>query len=310
MAMTGTVTNYNMFDHVMVDSFQKGIKETPEVGKDLYEEIPSGTASLVHTWTNFASGMKLYKKGDAKASANLERFSYSIENAHYYNMLTVDKDDLADEMFGAYEINIKNMAIQAKTLKGKKIFNLFNNAFASTLSYDGAAWCSASHTLGQSTINNLRTGALSTANFDEAYEALLGFTMFPDDATEDPVVLNDLNRVALVVSPTNLMTAREIVVAKTIGEGVDNIRSGLGVDIIINPYATTSAQKAYWFLVNVGAGIKPTMWQRRTEPTLTNTANLNDTESIKRNGITYCVDMRGAALPTFPHLLIGSTGAA
>lgn len=310
MAMTGTVTNYNMLDSVMVNSFQKGIKEYPDVGKDLYEEIPSGTASLVHTWTNFASGMKLYRKGDAKASANLERFTNSIENSHYYNMLTIDKDDLDDEMYGAYELNIKNMAVRAKALKGQKIFGLFNNAFSGTLAYDAAAWCSASHTLGQSTINNLRTGALSTANFDEAYEALLGFTMFPDDATEDPVVLNDLNRVALVVSPSNLITASEIVKAKTIGEGVDNVRAGLGVDIIVNPYATTSAQKAYWFLVNIGAGIKPTMWQRRMEPTLTTTANIDDTESIKRNGITYCVDMRGAALPTFPHLIIGSTGAA
>jgi phage major head subunit gpT-like protein len=310
MAMTGTVTNYNMVNSVMVNAWQKAIQDYPEVGKDLYEEMPSGTASLVQVWTSYTSGMKLLKKGDAKVSANLERFTHSIENAHYYNMLNINKDDLDDEMYGGYEIGIKNMAIGAKSLKGKKIFGLFNNAFASTLSYDGAAWCSASHTLGQSTINNIRTGALSTANFDEAYEALLGFTMFPDDATEDPVVLNDLNRVALVVSPSNLMTAREIVVAKTIGDGVDNIRSGLGVDIIVNPYASTSDQKKYWFLVNVGAGIKPTMWQRRMEPTLTTTAKIEDTESIKTNGITYCVDMRGAALPTFPHLLIGSTGAA
>lgn len=91
----------------------------------------------------------------------------------YAQSLPISKDLFDDNMFNNWSENVRQFAQMARITQDITAFNLFNNAFGTTLTADGIAAVSASHTNIQgATVSNSISGALSDTTLNTAIVAL------------------------------------------------------------------------------------------------------------------------------------------
>lgn len=306
MALIDNVGKYKMLDTEISNAFQAGLEETQDDMQMLYVDVPSGNKQTAYNFFEHTPGFRELGYDEPKVMRNLSRNEYVITNKHFEDTIRINEDDFEDDNFGMYPMQAKQIGELAKKIKSERTGALLNGAFSTTTTYDGSAWCSNSHTLGVSTINNLMTEALDANAFEAAYNKLMGFTVQPDIESK-PRKLNGRKKLALVVPPELEITARKIVEVKTLSTGGENIYAKLNVEIVVNDYDESSGK--YWFLMNIGGAVKPIFWQNRKSPVLrSNVGTPNDIERMLRSGIIYTVDVRGEALPTHPWLIVGSNG--
>lgn len=122
--------------------------------------------------------------------------------------------------------------------------NVFNNGFATGVTWDGDFIFSATHNIGTTgnTQSNLVTGALSDTTLNTALT--LGMTLKDHDGLEDPISFK-----YLLVPPALEKKAKELVYSSLNPESANNNKNtyqNLGIQVVVWPMLTSTTA---WFLV-------------------------------------------------------------
>lgn len=141
-------------------------------------------------------------------------------------------------MHGVWARIVQDMALKARVTQDYNAFGIFRGAFTTTLTADGAAWISATHTLinGQ-TYSNLITNPSGTGlTSDSLYALIVALRQQPDQAG---VLLGNVP--SILVVPTKLFKkAIELTDSALIADSANNAinvyRSAYGFRVMTSPY--------------------------------------------------------------------------
>lgn len=206
---------------------------------------------------------------DERNIARLRNYEMQIRNRKWANGLEVDQDDIDDDALGMYEPAIAELATEAMFHRYDLLLQCLIGGFGTTLfgpCYDGLAFFSASHKDGDGpTQNNLTTGALTTANYRAAWQAMMSLK----DENGHPMRVAPTH---LVVGPALRATARDLLLAERNANGSSNtdfqtvelvVSQQLQNGIVINGSTVNAASQ--WFMLDLSRPVKPLIFQMRKQ---------------------------------------------
>jgi hypothetical protein len=224
IATANTVTLFkpmNIDRAAYIEEIYKGVGLYPTVGE--IGQVPVSTPQVANKLTTYVLP-----------------FAQGVE---------LSKDLFADQMHNVWSRTVESMALMAKVTQDQNAFKIFRNAFTTTLTADGAALVSASHTLiNGSTYSNLVTGALTT---DTLNDAIIALKQQPNQAN---VTLG--NAPAYLVVPSKIWKhAIEItdsaLTADLANNNLNVYRSNFGIMVYTSPWldAVNGGSDTAWFLL-------------------------------------------------------------
>lgn len=165
--------------------------------------------------------------------------------------ITLSKDWFDDNMHYMWERTIKDLALKARVTQDYNAFGWFRGAFTTSLTADGAAWISDSHTLSNGqTYDNKITAALSDTSLNTAIVML---RQQPDQAG---VVLGNVP--AYLVVPSALFKkavalTESALIADSANNNINVYRSAYGITVYSSPYLDNvtgvGGSDTAWFLL-------------------------------------------------------------
>lgn len=199
----------------------------------------------------------------------------------YANSVDIPKEFFDDNKHGSYEGMVKDMGETARITKNMTGFGIYRNATGTTLTADGVALGSASHTtINGDTVSNLNTSAsLGESTLDDAIVALR--EMKAQDGT-----IRGTNPVALLVPPALFKKAKEITDSELRSDTANNdmnVYKGVyGISVYTSPYmgAAAGGSDTTWFLL--GRNHSVTRWVREAVSTY-----LNDYTDTRNHNYVY-----------------------
>lgn len=285
-------------------SFEKGINDARTIAEPLYEVVASTSDANAYSWMGHIPGFREWFKYQSRVIRNVKTYNYIVPNREFEDTISVHANDIADNNLNQFAPIAKNMGALGKLVPDELTFELLNNGFTTTKTYDDKTWFADDHTIGLSTIDNKRTAVLSETSLSEAIEALTGFTVKPDKLSKSRPLNPIADKLLLVVPPALKMTALGLVGKEYQTGGENNILYKMA-DVLSTSYLSSSTA---WFLLNVGAPIKPIYMQDRESLTFKQFSPSDSTETFMKKEFLYGANCRKTALPTFPYLAIGSLG--
>lgn len=173
----------------------------------------------------------------------------------YANSLQISKEFFDDNMHGTYSAMVQKFATNARSTRDKNAFGIYRNAFTTTLTADGAAFISSSHTtLADGTVSNIVTGALSPTSLNSAIVSLL------EQKSQDGVVMGE-QAAFLLVASANFKNATEIVGSELVSNSANNavnvFSSTYNIMVFQSPYlgAAQGGSDTAWFLLSRNHGV-------------------------------------------------------
>lgn len=285
--------------------FEKGIDEAGPIADPLFEVVPSTSNANAYSWLAHIPGYKEWFRGESRVLRNVQTLDFVVSNRQFEDSLAIAENDVKDNQLNQFAGLSKSLGRVGRLVWDELVFELFNNGFVSTLTYDSKTWFADDHTVGIGTIDNLRTAALDSTSLGEAQTALMDFTVQPDKlSTARP--LNPSQELILLVAPANFLVAKALLENEKNAAGATNTLFGTA-KIMVSSWLTSSTA---WFLCNVAGGQKPVKLQDRESLRLINTTPMSSDYTLLTGNLLFTSSMRCAALPTHPWLVIGSTGVA
>lgn len=210
-----------------IEEIFKGVGLFSSIGET--QQVPAGTPAVRNKLTTY-----------------IEDFAESI---------SLSKNLFDDNMHGVWSRSVSDLATKARITQTDNAMALFRGAFTTTLTADGSAWISSSHSLiGGGTQSNLVSGALSDSTL---YDAIVALRQMKDQAG---VIMGCMP--AYLIVPTALWKkATQItdsaLVADTANNNINVYRSALGITIYTSPYldAVAGGSDTYWFLLARNHGV-------------------------------------------------------
>lgn len=157
---------------------------------------------------------------------------------------------------GVWARTVTDLALKARVSQDQNAFKIFRGGFTTTLTADGVALFSASHTLiGGGTVSNLISGALSVATIN------LGIIALAEQKDQAGVLLGQQPAV-LLVPPALIKKAIEYtdsaLIADLANNNINVYRSAYGFRVFSNPYlgAAAGGSDTAWFMLARNHGIK------------------------------------------------------
>lgn len=249
-------------------------------------EAPSENAQEAYQWLGSVPAMKEWV--DEKTLEQLRGFNYSITNKDWEATLQVDRNHIEDDQLGMYKPRIMELADEAKRHLDELVSLLLKNG-AATLCYDGQYFFDTDHAEGDSgTQSNKLTGTgVTVAALQTDFRAArAAMWKFKNDRGK-PYMRGEPQ--LQVVCPPDLQGAfEELLNATTIGN-TTNVLKGAAT-LKVNQYLTDVND---WFLLNVGAPLKPFIAQMRKRPEFVALDNPNASETVfMKKKFLYGVEAR------------------
>jgi hypothetical protein len=174
---------------------------------------------------------------------------YTILIKDFANGIDISKDLYDDNMHGVWAADVRDFALKARVSQDQHSFQIFRNAFTTTLTADGVSFINAAHPLiGGGTTSNLITGGLSTTTLNTAIVRLR------EQVDQSGVILGGVPTI-LLVPPALLKLALEITESALIADSGNNAinvyRSAYGFTVWSSPYMGLAAggSDTAWFLL-------------------------------------------------------------
>lgn len=167
----------------------------------------------------------------------------------YEKSVEVPRTFYNDAKHDAIAKMVQDMGLKGQITRDKEAMKLLINAFTTTLTADGVALCSASHTaISGDTISNLKTSAaLSPTTLNNAIVALMELK------DQDGVIRGTTPR-ALLVPPALFKYAKELtgseLAVDTANNNLNVFRGVYGIEVYTSPYlgAAAGGSDTSWFL--------------------------------------------------------------
>lgn len=248
-------------------------------------EVPSATKTIVHQWLGRVGAMREWV--DTKAVDQLRGLDFSVSSKDWEATLSVDRNDIEDDLLGMYNPRIQELGQRAKQHPDKLLSEL---RVANGLCYDGQNFYDTDHAEGDSgSQSNLLSGAGGTAaNIrTDWFKAKAALRKFKDDKGE-PFVLSLGETDALAVIPPDL---------EAVFDEVNNPAPGATTPKTRIPYEVDPrlSDQADWYVDYVGAPVKPFMHQTRKAVNFVSLDDPNASETVfMRKKYHYGVEGRYA----------------
>lgn len=236
-AIVRTELDFVFFQEFQYDATEPGIA-TAGSGELFKPQYTTHAAEIYEVF----KGVGLYSQTAETGTVPLD--TPKVANKVFVNVLDwtkgveLSKDMFDDNMHGVWSRIVSDMATKARVTQDYNAFGLFRGAFTTTLTADGAALVSATHTLinGQ-TYSNLITNPSGTGlTSDSLYAMIVGLRQQVDQAG---VLLGNVPSILLV--PTKLFKkAIELTDSALIADSANNAinvyRSAYGFKVMTSPY--------------------------------------------------------------------------
>lgn len=271
------------------------------VGLELAMETPSSNAVETWGWFEKISGMKELT-GEAKVE-DLAASSYTIPNKEWEDTVAIPEADFERDKYGQYGKLIQLMGAGSKAHDAEKIAELLMGGFSQKC-YDGSNFFATNHKYESNPkigYSNKLTNKLSAKSFEKAREMI---RVIPNAAGKP---MGNGRNLVLVVSAKNETVARQILEAEQV-DGTTNINRNCAKILVwsaidmVNPDA--------WFLVELGAIVKPFVIQREKATQLIVCDDPEDSTVQKTHKYTYQAYKRAGYGYAFPQYAVGSDGSA
>jgi len=274
--------------------------ETPEIFKQVdidnaahIEEVLSGGGGF---WD-----VKSEEQPVASASprvANLVTY-YAVT---YAKQLQISKEFFDDNMHNTYAAMVTKFAANARATRDLNAFKLYQNAFTTTLTADGAAFISTSHTtIADGTVSNrvANNPTLTPTSLNTAIVQLMQLK------SQDGIIMGG-QPAYLLVAPAGFKNAQEItgsaLVADSANNAINVFSSTYQISVWQSPYLGSAAggSDTAWFLLGRNHGVTRYIREEITTSLVDYIYSSNDNYVYKGRfrevvGVTDYVDAVGSA---------------
>lgn len=266
----------------------------------LYTEVatvtPSTTDAETYAWLGDIPGMREWI-GDREIQ-NLSASDYTIKNKDFELTVGIDRNAIEDDKIGLYNTSVEMLGHSAAMHPDKLVFELLKKGFTERC-FDGAAFFSDKHEIGEKKVSNKGTAKLSLDAYIAARSGMMSLT----NSKGEPLNLIP-NR--LVVPPALEKAAMDITEADFIN-GTRNTMKGTAKPLVVPQLAGSDTA---WFLMCTTMPIKPLIYQQRKKPKFVSKTNETDDNVFMSKRFIYGVDSRGNAGFGFWQMAYGSDGTA
>ena len=276
--------------------FNKALEEQ----KPLYERVatvtPSTTDAETYAWLGDVPGMREWI-GEREIQ-NLAGSDYVIKNKDFELTVGVGRNAIEDDKIGLYNPSIQMLGQSAAMHPDELIFELLKDGFTEKC-FDGEAFFSASHKIGEKTVSNKGTAKLTLDAYVAARSAIMSLTNSKGRALG--LVPN-----LLVVPPALEGVARSITQSDFIN-GSTNTMKGTAEALVVPQLA---GKDTAWYLLCTTRPIKPLIYQQRKKAKFVSKTAENDDNVFFQKTYLYGADSRGNAGFGFWQMAYGSDGSA
>lgn len=231
---------------------------------------------------------------DNKITFNVVNFAKSID---------VPKNFFDDNMHGSYEKMVRDFGRKGNITQNDNAFSLYRDAFTNTLTADGAALVSDTHTtISGDTVDNKLTAALSDSSLNDAIVKLI------EQKDQSGVVSGNMPA-TLLVPPALFKEASEITDSElrsgTANNDVNVYSSKYNITIATSNRlgAAAGGSDTAWFLLSNNHSVR--RWVRQGIQT-----DLVDYKYQRNNNYIYKGEFREVVGAVDYVGIVGSTGAA
>lgn len=232
---------------------------------------------------------------------NMKVWDYSLTNRTWELTIGVKRELFEDDRLGIIKPQFQNMGMQMALHPDTLLGQLFSNAFTTGLCYDGKAFIATNHPIVGGTVSNKVTGALTSDNFAAAIKLLREMKDYEGNPID---VLGMGGKLMLVVGPALEATARALLLAQQGASGASNTDYQRAMLKVFNRITGNA-----WFLMVVGAPMKPFILQMRRRPEVVARDQVSDDNVFNDNEVRYGADGRWEMGYGLYQLAVGSTGA-
>jgi phage major head subunit gpT-like protein len=277
--------------------------------------IPSNTRQVTYGWM---ARIPIMRKWVGSRSLNaIATHARTVTNEPFENTTVLERDDVEDDQFGIFNMNISFLAAQATKWPDQQLAAFLRIA-NTVIGYDGTGVYSTAHPVnggdvsggpaaGASNQSNLFVNtALTYDNYVAVRTSMMAYK--GEDNQPLTVVPN------LLVVPPQLEGAAKLILEADFLAGVNavntapqsNTYKGTAKILMIPELADKPNN---WWLLDTTKVVKPLMWQLRQAPRFTYLVNPADYNVFMQKQFVYGVDSRGAAAETLWFLSAAATSA-
>jgi phage major head subunit gpT-like protein len=286
---------------------------TPTWNGQIATEMPSSSRQVTYGWLARIPIMRKWL-GERQIHA-LATHSRTVTNEKFELTDSLSVDDVEDDQFGLFNMNLSFMAAQAAKWKDQMIAQLLRDATSIT-GYDGKAIYATDHPVNGGDVSGGPTGtaqsnlnlnkALTYDNYVAARAQMMSFV--GEDGQPLGVVPN-----LLVVPPQREGDAKLILEADFLS-GIQanttapqaNTYKG-SAKILVVPELADKPNN--WWLLDTTKVVKPYLLQIRNNPQFTYLTNPSDSNVFFQDRFIYGCKARGAAAETVWFLSLAGTSA-
>lgn len=221
---------------------------------------------------------------------------------NFARSVDISKNFFDDDQHSFVSKMIRDFGRLARMTRDRNAFQILNDGFTTTLSNDGVALFSDSHTtIGGQTVDNLETGALSETNLNIAFNSLI------EQITQDGT-LGGHSPSVLLVPPALFKTAMEVTKSELRTGTANNDLNYFsqvypGLQVKFSPFlsAVQGGSDTAWFLFSKNHSL--TRWVRQGVET-----RLVDWEIQRNNSYIYKAEYREVVQPISFEGMVASNG--
>ena len=266
----------------------------------LYTEVatvtPSTTDAETYAWLGDIPGMREWI-GDREIQ-NLSASDYTIKNKDFELTVGIDRNAIEDDKIGLYNTSVEMLGHSAAMHPDKLVFGLLKDGFTERC-FDGKAFFSSEHEIGEKKVSNKGTAKLSLDAYIAARSGMMSLT---NSKCESLNLVPNL----LVVPPALEKAAMDITEADFIN-GTRNTMKGTAKPLVVPQLA---GKDTAWFLMCTTMPVKPLIYQQRKKAKFVSKTNETDDNVFMSKRFIYGVDSRGNAGFGFWQMAYGSDGTA
>jgi phage major head subunit gpT-like protein len=267
--------------------FNEGWRNTQIWGTQMATQVPSSTRSNTYGWMKRI--LKMRKWYGPRLIQNLSNHGYSLTNEPYELSIGVDRDDFEDDMLGVYNPVASELGRQSAKWQDQ-VLKLLLQSGTTGLGFDGQPFFSATHGLNPAgnQSNNFPVTPLNAANFQIIRSTMMAYT--GEDG--EPLGVGSQGGMTVVVPPALEDNANTVVKAAYNAAGATNVQMGQASVLVVPELANLPDT---WYVADLGAVIKPLIFQLRKAPQLVPRLAINDDNVAYQRQFQWLVDARGVA---------------
>jgi phage major head subunit gpT-like protein len=268
--------------------------------------IPSNSKVVDYSWLTTVPKMREWL--GERVIHSLDIKSYYIANKTYESTITVNKDDIDDDIYGIYSVQAAHQAFIASNKFNELVDGLKNGGFTN-LGMDGLTFYNTNHIqISKNGVDysysNRGSAPLSAATLASANASLGAARVAMSKYTDAEGNFLGITPSILEVPPALESQAKIMITSPTLLDLSPNPFMG-SMQVIVNPALTSDTA---WFAHAVYGQYKPFILQIREQPTFTRITDESSDSVFFRNAFLFGVKSRAGSGYGLSQLSYGSTG--